>query len=91
VAGPNKRCVTRTDRAQPLFRADFTSRTGQLSPVAITRTLTPPPPTREKAHVVVDGDDCQIGLGLPVSVRSISPGKICHREPSSSSTMWLSE
>jgi hypothetical protein len=28
--------------------------------------------------------------GFQFSVRSISPGKICHREPSSSSTMWLS-
>src|ERR1700687_593328 len=29
--------------------------------------------------------------GVQSRVMSSSPGKICHREPSSSSTMWLSE
>ena len=58
--------LARTPRPQPSFRADFTSRTGQLSPAAIHPHFGAAADQRMRAHVIVDGDDHQIGLGLPV-------------------------
>jgi hypothetical protein len=43
------------------------------------------------ADLVIDAGHRQIGFRLPIERQIEIAGKICHRDPSSSSTMWLSE
>src|ERR1700688_1609299 len=70
---------------------DFTSLTGQLLSAGITRTLPPAPVSACELTSSSVGTIESSVSGFQPRVRSRSPGKICHREPSSSSTMWLSE
>ncbi|WP_298881931.1 hypothetical protein [uncultured Bradyrhizobium sp.] len=68
----------------------MTSLAGQLSPARLTRTAAA---THQfmGGDIIFGFDHGQLGLGLPVERQIEMPGKICQREPSSSSTMWLSE
>ena len=78
-------------RGYPSLRMDFTSLTGQLSSAGITRTRPPAPISACELTSSSMGTTESSVSGVQSRVRSRSPGKICHREPSSSSTMWLSE
>jgi hypothetical protein len=65
--------------ARPLGR-DFTWLTGQLSPAGITRTFPPPPISACELTSSSIGTTERSVSGFQSSVRSGSPGKICHRE-----------
>ena len=64
----------------PSLSTDFTFRTGQLSPAGITRTLASP--LNRAWELTSSSTDTTLRSvsGFQLSVRSRSPGNICHRD-----------
>jgi len=69
----------------------FNFHDGPAFVAGITRTRPPAPISACELTSSSMGTTESSVSGVQSRVRSRSPGKICHREPSSSSTMWLSE
>src|SRR5579883_218917 len=87
------RPIGRNGADYPCLRACLSFASGHRSPSGRTRTRVPSSALISAWEAISSliSNSLNCVLGSQVSVWSMSPGKICQVEPSSSLTMWLSE